>query len=236
MISINIIIGVIIAGILIFAMFLLLTSPDQKAKQKKQKEEKEAEDKQKRLEEKSSRLDKALHSLREKIASLENTILEKDKEILEEKASIKKYQERVAQEHKWLEKEQSDLDKKDKQIHQLQEEFKKSQESYSNEHSLTLRLQRDVKEFEQKMDASTEQRRIAEAQNAQLKAQIENYLAQIASLKQQNAELTKKKEDTAWVSKTDYMALEQRLREKEGQLNRLLRETQIKKNNTSENA
>ncbi len=89
MISIELIIGIIIIGIIIAGGILFIISPAEKAKKKKHREKIEPTAKEKEWEEKCSRLEKALHSLRGKVVSLENTISDKEKQLLEEKAQTK---------------------------------------------------------------------------------------------------------------------------------------------------
>ena len=128
------------------------------------------------------------------------------------------------------------MDKRDKEIHRLQKEVKDSQESLSNEHALSLRLQKELKESGYKYETLNEQRRTLEAENAQLKATLESCRTELAQLKKENAEFRKQKEDTAWVAKSDYALLEQRLREKESQLKRLERNSSTPPDNLSKNA
>ena len=68
-------------------------------------------------------------------------------------------------------------------------------------------------------------RRAAESEIAQLKAKNENYRQEIADLRKENMELTKKKEDTKWIAKADHDKLQQTLREKEKELERIKRES-----------
>ena len=64
-----------------------------------------------------------------------------------------------------------------------------------------------------------------ESEIAQLKAKNENCRQEIVDLRKENMELTKKKEDTKWIAKADHDKLQQTLREKEKELERIKRES-----------
>ena len=68
-------------------------------------------------------------------------------------------------------------------------------------------------------------RRAAESEIAQLKAKNENARHEVVDLRKENMELSKKKEDTMWVAKTDHDKLQQALREKKKEFERLKRES-----------
>ena len=60
-----------------------------------------------------------------------------------------------------------------------------------------------------------------EAENAQLKAKLENNQKEITSLRKENMELSKRKEDASWVAKSEYERVEKLLREKEKEMEKL---------------
>ena len=93
-----------------------------------------------------------------------------------------------------------------------------------NEHSLNLRLEKELKELRKVADEQNELRRNAEIENTKLKTKNDDYRSEIAHLKKDIAELKKEKANTEWINKSEYEKLSQELKEKEKQLQRVQRE------------
>ena len=142
-----------------------------------------------------------------------------------EKTKVKKLQEKLSQEREWHQKEQGAMDGKGKEFARVKEELNKVQENFSHEHMENLRQKGEIQELKKQIESLNDQRRAAEAEGAQLKARLESQRRDMAQLKSENMELKRKKEDTAWVAKSDYERIERLLREKEKELERIVRES-----------
>ena len=175
-------------------------------------------------EETALRLEKRGHALKEEAGLLEKKEKDLEYQLTVEKVKVKKLQEKLSQEREWHQKEQGAMDGKGKEFARVKEELNKVQENFSHEHMENLRQKGDIQELKQQIESLNGQRRSAESEGAQVKARLENQRKELAQLKAENMELKKKKEDTVWVAKSDYERLERSLREKEKELERVLRE------------
>ena len=107
----------------------------------------------------------------------------------------------------------------------MKDELSKVQEQFNWDHAENIRQKQQIEELKKELEGLHSGRRAAESEIAQLKAKNENYRQEIADLRKENMELTKKKEDTKWIAKADYDKLQQALREKEKELERIKRES-----------
>jgi len=223
MFSLNFIAGIGIIFIVI-SLGVLFLMPGGKKPKKRRKKDPTENQQQKDWKQAAVRLEKHTYSLRGKLASFEKKEKAWEKQLMVEKARNEKLQEKLSRERGWHEKEQRTLDKRGEEFQELKTELLKVQENFGKEHALNLRLQRELESLKRENDSGNDQRRALESENAQCKAKMQNYRMEIAHLKKENAELTKKKEDTSWVAKSDYAKLEKLLQEKEKELERIKRE------------
>jgi len=207
---------------------VLLMPQGKRRKPKKKKMPVESQENNKDFEEVIQRRDRLIRSLKQNIAALEKEKSEMDKQFVIEKAKTKKFQEKLSQERGWHEKEQDSVDKKNKEFQQLKQEFSRLQDNFSKEHVVNLKLDHNVKDLSLEIDSLKETRRSLESENNELNMKTTIYRSEIAHLKKDVAVLTKKKDDTAWIAKSEYIKVEKLLKEKEKELERVERE--IKKN------
>jgi chromosome segregation ATPase len=217
--------GIIMILVLLAVLFLIPTKI--KGKKKKKKQPQELTPQEEEFKGKISRLEKHIHSLRDEILTFQKEEKVHEKALAIEKAKVKKFQEKLSQEREWHEKEQNTIDKKGKEFQQIKQELLKVQENFSSEHSANLRLNNELKEMKQQNDTLNEKRRAAEGENAQLNAKLENNRREIALLKKENAGLAKKKEDLSWIAKPEYERVLTLLKEKEKELERVSRNSQM---------
>lgn len=224
-IELLVIIGIIFISILLAVIFFI---PGEKKKKKEKKGKKEIYDQpsvdEKGLELKISRLQKHVHSLGDKILALQKREKDHEKQTMVWRVKVKKLQEKLSQERQWHEKEQSGIDKKGKEFQKLKAELINVQEVYSKAHSANLRFEHQLKELRGQADSLNERRRAVEGENVQLTAKAKNDKQEIARLKSENIQLAKKSEDVNWIVKTEYQRVEKLLKEKEKELDRVMRE------------
>lgn len=216
------IVGVVLILVLLGIVFVI--PGEKKEKKMKKKFQEELIQKNKDLEKRSGSLERHVRSLRDRILAYQKNEKESEKVLMVERVKIKKFQEKLSQEREWHKKEQNAVDKREKEFRQLRAELEKMQESFSNEHALTIRLERGLKDFKQQNDSLNDQRRTIEAENARLKAKGENDKKEISHLKKENIQLSKKNDDVQWVTKTEYDRIAKLLEQKEKELQRIERE------------
>jgi chromosome segregation ATPase len=157
----------------------------------------------------------------------------KDDQIAVYKEGIRKLKDKLKQEKEWFGKEQRIVDKTLREHETLKKDFTKSQEEANKEHAIKIRLEGENKELKHTNKSLNDQRRLLDVENMQLKERVNELRKEIAHLKKDNIELTRKHEDTEWVAKADYLRVDKLLRERDKELSRVRRELdkELKKNN-----
>ena len=216
------VVGVVLILILLGIVFLI--PGEKKGKKVKKNLQEELIQQKKDLEKKAASLERPVRSLREKILAYQKAEKTNEKTLMVERVKVKKFQEKLSQEREWHNKEQNVIDKREKEFRQLRTELEKIQESFSKEHTLNIRLEREMKDFKRQNDSLNDQRRMNEGENARLKAKGENDKKEIAHLKRDIAQLSKKNEDVRWIAKSEYDRVSRLLEEKEKELRRMERE------------
>ena len=213
-----IIVAVGVIFILIVIVIIALIPSDEKKKKRKEKEEavrqKDWENAAQGFERKAAAFKKQADELFMKRKELEENLLKEQKR-------IKELEEKLSQQVSWQQKEQDELEKKTGESRRLKEDILKTQENFANEHTMNLRLEKELKLSRQKEQELTDLRRSLESENQQLKAQLVSARNDISQLQKENTELKKKRDDTAWVAKTEYEKLKQILKEKEAALEKM---------------
>ena len=209
------------ASIAVAIIFLM--SGEEKTKRKKKKPEEMAQ------ESKDwplivQRLEKHSETLKKEIEGLEKVIRGKDKDLGVEKLKNSQLQAKLAQEKSWREKEQGSIDKRNEDAHQFKGELLKAEKIVEEEHSLRLRLERELTEAKREVDSLSENKRLISSKLQQIENSLDQYMKEVVELRRTNAQLKKKNEDTTWISKVEYDKLEKLFKEKEKELERLKRE------------
>lgn|SRR3989338_374541 len=218
--------GLIGLGLIISLIYVFSLPTDQKSRRHKHKKELEKTEASINLQPTVERLEKTILSFKKEIEDLQKKEKIKEKELLVEKVKVKKLEEKLIQERGWLEKEQSAIDKGSVELKKYKDELMKVQEEFGREHAAYLRLKSDFQELTRRHEAVVEQKRKLELETAQGKTEIKNSREEIQELKREAANLKKSKDDTTFVSKSEYTELEKQLKEKEVELERLKRSTQ----------
>jgi len=217
-----VIIGIIIISLLLVAIFLIPSG--KKYKKKKKIPQTDPSEELKDWEQKVVRLEKYIQSIRSEIFDFQKKEKENNKQLVVERVKVKKFQEKLTQERQWHNKEQGNIDKKGKEFQELKGELVDVQDQFSKTHSANLRNIQKIKDLEQEHKSLCEQRRKVEGENSQLIAKIESNRRDIAQLKKENRLLTKKNDDASWIAKTEYERVLNLLKEKEKELERIVRE------------
>ena len=215
------VIGILFIAILIGIIFFIPSESKQKKNKKKAAVEPSVS--QGDWEQRVSRLENHIQSLRNQILDSVKKAKSDEKELMVERVKVKKLQEKLSQERQWHTKEQESIDKRSRELQQMKAELVNVQENFSKAHSLNLQLDHKVKDLEEQSKLLNDQRRLTEGENTQLKTKMDEHRKEIAHLKKENMELSKKKEDAQWIAKSEYERVVNLLKEKEKELDRSIR-------------
>lgn len=165
-------------------------------------------------------------ALRRKIEEWERKESDWQKQLVSEQAKSEKLESKLLQERQWQGEEAKKFEKKTMDFQQLQKDLKAVNDQLSEEHSLRLKLEGDLRDLKQQYAGLNDIRRALDLEVQQLTEKYEDHRRQVRDLKKDNAALSRKNEDTAWVAKSDYLKLEQRLKEMESESRRAQRNSQ----------
>jgi hypothetical protein len=167
------------------------------------------------------KLERHIHALRREIESGQKRekILERDLTIQKEKHG--RLQEKLSQERAWQNKESGQSERQGQDLVRLTAEIKATEQTLAQEHGENLRLQKALKESQDAASAAADAKLDLEAEIARLKALSERYRQEILELREQNAQLSKKHDESTWVAKSEYQKLEKQLEFKDRELGRL---------------
>ncbi|VAX36542.1 hypothetical protein MNBD_UNCLBAC01-85 [hydrothermal vent metagenome] len=216
-------VGVFFIGVLLIVLFLLPTEGRRRKKKKQLRKEKEDQQKQKDWERIAKATERQKQVMHQEIGGIQKAKDDVDKELLLEKAKAKKLQEKLAQERDWQQREQVSGDKKTKEFKKLKEELIRVQEMFSQEHVEYLKLTGAVKELKFSNETLVGEKKVLDTENRILEGRVEGYRKEIAHLKKDVARLSKKQDDTTWITKAEYMRVSRLLKEKETELERVTR-------------
>ncbi len=217
-------IGIIFFLILIVVIFLIPT--ESRLKKKRRRVANKPPEKSKDWKETALRLEQHIHSKSQTIVTLEREAKARNKALLIEKAKVDKVKDKLKQERGWQQKELGSVERQTKELQVLKNELRVIQDNLGKEHSANIRLRKELEEVNKKCEAYNAKRRAAEAEVSQFKTHTAAQKQEISHLKKDVAELSKKKQDTQWVAKTEYLKLERELKETEKSLQRKLREAE----------
>jgi chromosome segregation ATPase len=223
--------GLLLIGILGFillmslAIFIYMLPADKMPKRKRNPpppppvKEKDWETIAKRWEKGNALLQNEIESLKKERKSFLDK-LDDNKKVMYEQT------EQLAREKAWREKETQIMTKVKNVDHELKDDIKKLEKTIDEEHSLRLRLERDLQEFKIKTSKLTDQERALTVKIMTLEKELDVANKELRELKRTNTDLKKQKEDIQWVAKSDYDELVMKLKKVESELGRLNRDQQ----------
>lgn len=157
------------------------------------------------------KLEKHIHTLRAEIEQGKTREKNSERDLLIQREKAKKLQEKISQERGWQEKEITEKERKGQEVIRLKEFLTHAEEELQKEHGERLRLERELREGKEALASAGEAKRVVESQMAKLQAQFDAAGKQIKELREQNAKLSKDHDEATWVSKSEYVKLEQQL-------------------------
>jgi chromosome segregation ATPase len=214
----------IVGAILVVALLLVAFVIPTEVKKKKAKRPRVS------IEELEARLEKALKTadhrdaavkaLRKQIEDWEKKDRAWQQQISEEQAKSAQLTHKLEQERQWQGEEAKKHEKKLGDVQRFQKDLKFVNEQLAEEHSVRLKLEAELRDLRDQYANLNEQRRVLELDKSRLTEKLEDCQRQIREYKKENAELSKKNDDTTWVAKNDYLKIERRVKELEGELRR----------------
>jgi len=213
-------VGIVLILILLVVIFLIPTD----GRRGKEKRRRGSPEDNKDWKAAALSLEKFIHSQKKQIESLERNNKALDKRETMEKYINKKLHEKLQREKEWHKKNEVNVGRKSKDLLELKNELVSVQENSAKEYALNLELKKKYQDIEGKLSLLQSERRAAEIEQAQSNTKIQKYRMEIAQLKKENAELTKKEDGTTWIAKSEYAKLKNLLKEKEVELQRVIRE------------
>ncbi|MEI7999381.1 MAG: hypothetical protein WCH62_07755 [Candidatus Omnitrophota bacterium] len=146
---------------------------------------------------------------------------EQDKNYEVQKEQVEDLLEKLSQEKGWREKEQANLDKVRAHEKELKEQIYQTEADLEKEHSTRIRQDQQLVEFKIKFDSLQEEKRTLSTKAMSLETTLEQANRELVMLRQQNTELSRKKEDIQWVAKTEFDELKKQLQQNQQEITRL---------------
>jgi len=169
----------------------------------------------------SLKLEKHIYALRKELVDFERREKNLEKELMIEKQKYAKSQEKLSQERGWKKKESSDIEKQGEVILRLKKDLTQVEHNLAREHGLRLRFERELKDLKDQIDSTIDEKRALEMEILKMKSQADVQRKEMLELREMNMKLSKKKEETAWVAKSEYQKLEEKLQETQKELEKL---------------
>jgi chromosome segregation ATPase len=217
-------VGILFIVLLLAVLFVIPTDTRPVNGKRKKKEAPPEPEKKPETDAMISHLQRANHKLQEQLWQADHRIKELEKQNFVEQVKLKKVQEKLNQERGWQEREQTETEKKAKDFDRLKDEITELQKDFDREHGATLRLEGELRDERQRANQLAEERRRFEAETIKLQGEVRAKIDEIIALKKDNAGLKKKQDDVTWIAKSEFVKLEKQLKEKEKEIERLIRE------------
>ena len=137
---------------------------------------------------------------------------EKDRQAEQDAASLAGARKQLDQEKAWREKEEAAFQKEKKQERAVQEDLIKTRLALNSELTEKIKFEYELKELRRVKEDLSGTGRGLSTRVIDLERQLDSALKELKQLREDNAGLRKKKEDTEWVAKGDYRQLESALK------------------------
>ena len=219
------VVGFVVAGALVVLgvlAYVVSRWPDPPSRKKKQKKEPQAPIvPQKDVAELTERFERRIRTLENSLQTAEKELNEKDRQAGELKAAIGGLQRQIEQEKVWREKEEAAVVREKKLEKELRDEINKTREALHEQSNQRIRLEYEVKELRLVKEALSADVRKFTGQNNDLERRVQDFIRETRELKAENAKLKYKKEADQWVAKDDHLAVENKLKEAQRQIEQL---------------
>jgi chromosome segregation ATPase len=209
-------------------IYLLPADASSKSKKKEKPKEKRPElipdaatAKQKDWEAIAHRWEKQNNALLGDIEKLKMEQKKYTQDVEQQKVQNKDLVDKLTLEKSWREKEQVTLDKSKTHEKSLQDQIIRTEGDLEKEHSMRMRLERELQELKIKFDEVNEEKRQSVVKATSLETTLTQANKDLKDLKRENVELGRRREDIQWVAKSEYDELKKKLTDVEKELARL---------------
>ena len=203
--------GIILVFILLGVLFLMPS--EKKPASRRVRIPKGPQETQKDWEGVSLKLEKHIHDLRQEIAEAKRKERKLERDFLVQSEKYKLAQEKLSQERTWQKKEHGDTERLFGEMQKAKDNLKTTEENLEQEHRQRLAYERELRDLKKELVESTSVKKDLEIQLAKAIATADVYRKESLDLREQNAKLNKKHEEATFVAKSDYVKLEQELKE-----------------------
>ena len=142
-------------------------------------------------------------------------------EIDAQKGEHKELMDKLSLEKSWREKEQVTMEKFKTHEKEFKDQIYRTEGDLEKEHSLRIRIERDLQDLKIKHDETVEEKRQLAIKATSLETTLTQTSKELKELKRENVELGRKREDIQWVAKSEHDELRKVLLEKEQEIARL---------------
>jgi len=169
----------------------------------------------------SKKLEHHVLSLRKQVQAAERKCKSLERELLIQTEKYKKLQEKLSLERTWQKKETDEIEKKSNDLIKLKQDFARVEGELEQGHAEKLRLERELKSAEETVNTFKEEKHTLEVELAKARAQNDQSRKEMAELREANAKLAKQHDDRTWIAKSEYVKLEEQLKAKDVELEKL---------------
>ena len=156
----------------------------------------------------AERFEKRVKTMEADTQVFQAQLRDREKYAAELGASMEGLQKQLEQERSWREKEEAVIKKEKKQEKVLKEELVKAREALNAHVADKIRIDAELKDLRRTREELSTAGRSASSRVLVLERQLEGALQELGQLRDENARLNRKKDDTEWVAKSDYRQIE----------------------------
>lgn len=211
--------GIILVFILLGVLFLIPT--EKRSSARRIRPPKGPEETEKDWQGISLKLEKRIHDLRQEVAEAKRKERKLERELLVQGEKYKLAQEKLSQERTWQQKEQGDNERVLGEIQKAKDNLKTTEENLEQEHRQRLAYERELRDLKKELVESTSVKKDLEIQLAKAIARADVSRKEALEVRGENAKLNKKHEEATFVAKSDYVKLEQELKDARREIERL---------------
>ncbi len=160
----------------------------------------------------AERFEKRVKIMELEARTFQAQLREKDKQAEALAAALAGIRKQFDQEKVWREKEEAALEKEKSQERALREDLLRTREALNTESTEKIRMEHELKDIRRVKEELSGANRGLSTRLMELERQLEAAVKELRQLRDENAQLRRKKEDTEWVAKSDYKQQESALK------------------------
>jgi len=210
--------------VVVFIVFAIFFPAEENRKRKKKRPEEPEEQissEEKKWQEAAFRLKEYVTRYKQEINDLKKEEQKLKERIKEEEQKGQKFEEKLKREKQWLTEQESSLDRRTKEMRQFKMELTKAESDREHEYSLRLASDREKKDIQSDLEKMTKEKNDLVLKVTNLEFTLRTQKEEIVELRKANAVLQKKKDEEQWIAKSEFDKLEQLLKQKDKEIQKL---------------